>query len=167
MSNIKNPLIFLVDDDPGFRKMIDAYLKQNRLSNIKQFASGEEMLEQLAKEKPTIVIQDFDLGTNKLTGIETFRKAKTIIPKINFIFLSGQTSISIAVEIIKSGAFDYVVKDEAAKENLLNRIKKIIYMEKLMVSQKVYKIGTIAFLGIIFIVFFTCYLLGVKLVFPE
>lgn len=167
MTNLKNPLIYLVDDDPGMRKMIEAYLRQNRLSNIKSFPSGEEMLQELPKLKPGLVVQDFELGYNKLNGLEIFKKAKEIFPDINFIFLSGQTSINAAVEIIKSGAFDYVVKDDTAKENLLNRIKRLIYTQKLISKQKMYKNGIIIFLSVIITVLIICYFTGVKLIYPE
>ncbi len=167
MSSIFNPLIFLVDDDQAFRRMIDAYLKQHHLTRVRQFSSSEEMFERFSKEKPVIVIQDFDLGPGKLNGIETLSRAKSINPQIDFIFLSGQSSIEVAVEAIKKGAYDYVIKDEYAKESLLNRIKKNIFQERLVRNQKYIKIAGIIFAILIALILFICHLAGVRLMLPD
>jgi len=164
MISSKNPLIYIVDDDMSFRRMIDAFLKQNRLTNIKQFPSGEEMLEHFAKEPSEIVVQDYELGVGKLNGLEIFKKAKEIKPQIDFIFLSGQNDINTVVEIIKSGAFDYVVKDDTAKDNLLNRIKKLVFQKRLQQNQKLLKNGIILFACILTIALLICYFIGVRIV---
>lgn len=163
MANLKNPLIFLVEDDPAFRKMIDAYLITQRLTNIKQFSSGEEMLEQLSKQIPQLVVEDYDLGAGKLNGLEIF-KTRQINPKVDFIFLSGQSSIEVAVEAIKLGAFDYVVKDEFAKENLFHRVKRFILQKNLLSKQKAMVTSGVIFIAVLIIVIIVCSLLGVHLI---
>lgn len=167
MANAKNPLIFLVEDDPVFRKMIDAYLRSQRLTNIKQFGSGEEMLKQLATEMPLVVVEDFDLGAGKLNGLEIFKKAREINPKIEFVFLSGQSNIEVAVEAIKLGAFDYVVKDEFAKENLLNRLKRFVFQKQLSSNHQALKVGGIIFITALILMIIGCYLAGVHLVIDK
>jgi len=162
MINSKNPLIYIVDDDVPFRKMINAFLHQNRLTNIKQFSTGEEMLEQFLITAPSIVVQDFDLGPNKLTGLEVLKKAREIKPAIDFIFLSGQNSINIAVDIIKNGAYDYVIKDDTAQDNLLNRIKKLVFQVRLIRSEKIFKRGLILFVSLLIITVIICYLIGFR-----
>jgi DNA-binding NtrC family response regulator len=167
MENRKNPLIYMVDDDPAFRKMIDSYLKINRLTNVKQFSSGESMLEELSKEEPMAVIEDFDLGPGKLNGLEIFKKSRMIKPGIEFIFLSGQSSIEVAVDAIKLGAYDYVVKDEFAKENILNRMRKFIYQRVLFENQKMYKIVSIVIVTVVLLVIIVSYILGGRLVWER
>jgi FixJ family two-component response regulator len=163
MINSKNPLIYIVDDDVPFRKMINAFLHQNRLTNIKQFSTGEEMLEQFLITAPSIVVQDFDLGPNKLTGLEVLKKAREIKPNVDFIFLSGQNSINIAVDIIKNGAYDYVIKDDTAQDNLLNRIKKLVFQVRLVRSERIFKRGLILFVSLLIITVIICYLIGFRL----
>jgi FixJ family two-component response regulator len=162
MTNSKNPLIYVVDDDASFRKMICAFLHQNRLSYIKQFSSGEEMLEQFATTTPSIVVQDFDLGPGKLTGLEILKKAREMKQNIDFIFLSGQSNINVAVDIIKNGAFDYVIKDDSAQDNLLNRIKRLIFQVRLIRSQKVLKRALLLFFAVVIVTVVICYLIGMR-----
>ncbi len=161
-NNSRNPLIYVVDDDAPFRKMICAFLHQNRLSYVKQFSSGEEMLEQFSTTPPSIVVQDFDLGPGKLTGLEILQKAKEMKPNIDFIFLSGQSNINVAVEVIKNGAFDYVVKDDSAQDNLLNRIKKLIFQVRLIRSNKLLKQGMIVFFAVLVITVVIFYIIGLR-----
>jgi FixJ family two-component response regulator len=163
MTNSKNPLIYIVDDDVPFRKMINAFLHQNRLTNIKQFSTGEEMLEQFSIQPPAIVVQDFDLGPGKMTGLEVLKKARVIKPTVDFIFLSGQNNINIAVDIIKNGAYDYVIKDDTAQENLLNRIKRLIFQVRLIRSQKMLKRGLILFFSVVVLTVIVCYAIGLRI----
>ena len=121
------------------------------------------MLEQFSIQPPAIVVQDFDLGPGKMTGLEVLKKAREIKPTVDFIFLSGQNSINIAVDIIKNGAYDYVIKDDTAQENLLNRIKRLVFQVKLIRSEKVFRRGLIVFAGVLIITIIICYLIGVRL----
>ncbi len=125
----KKPVIFVVEDDPGLNKLYTAFLTLKEMGEIHSCLSGEECLEKLKTCKPDIVVQDFELpGIN---GLETMLEVKKISPGTKFIFLSGQTSINIAVETLKLGAYDYIVKDPYAKENLLNKINQVLTLEKL------------------------------------
>ena len=163
MVTSKNPLIYVVDDDANFRKMISAFLHQNRLSNIQQFSSGEEMLEQFLIKPPSIVVQDFDLGPGKLTGLEVLKKAREINPNIDFLFLSGQNNINVAVEVIKNGAFDYVIKDDSAQDNLLNRLRKLIFQVRLVRSQKLMRKGLILFFAVVLVAVVISYVIGMRI----
>ncbi len=124
---IKNPHIVIVEDDMIFNKLISAYLASKGYNSISTFYSGEECIEKLDR-KPDIVLQDFDLpGMN---GVETMKKIKEKYPQSTFIFLSGQTNISIAVDAMKQGAYDYIIKNAFAKEDALNKIKNVTYIEQ-------------------------------------
>jgi DNA-binding NtrC family response regulator len=125
----KKPVIFIVEDDPGLNKLYTVFLTNKEMGEIHSCLTGEECLEKLKTLRPDIVVQDFELpGIN---GIETMIEVKKISPGTKFIFMSGQTSIKIAVEALKLGAYDYIVKDPYAKENLANKIKQIVTIEKL------------------------------------
>lgn len=160
----KNPLIYIVDDDMLFCKAIIANLKINRLVNVKQFSYGEDMLSQFAKEPSSIVLQDFDLGFGRLNGLEIFKKARAMKPNVEFIFLSGQNDINVAIEAIKMGAFDYVVKENNAFDILLSRIKKVIFQKKLADNQIVYNKLALIFICTLIVSIIVAYFMGVRLV---
>jgi DNA-binding NtrC family response regulator len=73
------------------------------------------------------------------------KKVKSSRPDIEFIFLSGQSKIEVAVEAIKLGAFDYIVKDNFARENTYHKICNLLKMKKLSIERKAYKFGLFLF----------------------
>lgn len=151
MQDNKNPLIFVVEDNQMYNKLVVSYLKTNKLTNVESYLSGEEALRNMDKN-PDIVIQDYLL--EGMTGIEVLIKAKKTNPNVEFIFLSGQDSIDIAINSMKYGAYDYIVKDQMALQKLVNKIQKINSVTELVKSNKRYRIGVVLFfvgLGILVI----------------
>jgi len=142
MPNIKNPLIFVVEDNQMYNKLVVSYLKTNKFTNVESYLSGEEALKNMDKN-PDIVIQDYLL--EGMTGIEVLIKAKKSNPSVEFIFLSGQDSIDIAINSMKYGAYDYIVKDQMALQKLVNKINKINSVTELVKTNKRYKIGVVLF----------------------
>lgn len=142
MQNIKNPLIFVVEDNQMYNKLVVSYLKTNKFTNVESYLSGEEALQNMHKN-PDIVIQDYLL--EGMTGIEVLIKAKKSNPNVEFIFLSGQDSIDIAINSMKYGAYDYIVKDQMALQKLVNKIHKITSITELVKSNKRYRVGVILF----------------------
>lgn len=142
MQNTKNPLIFVVEDNQMYNKLVVSYLKTNKLTNVESYLSGEDALNNMSKN-PDIIIQDYLL--EGMTGIEVLIKAKKTNPNVEFIFLSGQDSIDIAINSMKYGAYDYIVKDQMALQKMVNKINKINSVTELVKSNKRYKIGVILF----------------------
>jgi DNA-binding NtrC family response regulator len=142
MQNAKNPLIFVVEDNQMYNKLVVSYLKTNKFTNVESYLSGEEVLKNMHKN-PEIIIQDYLL--EGMTGIEVLIKAKKTNPNVEFIFLSGQDSIDIAINTMKYGAYDYIVKDQMALQKLVNKINKITSVTELVKSNKRYKVGVVLF----------------------
>lgn len=142
MQNSKNPLIFVVEDNQMYNKLVVSYLKTNKFTNVESYLSGEEAIKNMHKN-PEIVIQDYLL--EGMTGLEVLIKAKKTNPDVEFIFLSGQDSIDIAINSMKYGAYDYIVKDQMALQKLVNKINKINSVTELVKSNKRYRIGVILF----------------------
>lgn len=139
----KKPYIVIVEDDLAFNKLLHSYLLTKGYNKLSSFYTGEECIEKLDK-KPDIVLQDFDLpGMN---GIETMKKIKEKYPHSIFIFLSGQSNISIAVDAMKHGAYDYIVKNAFAKEDALNKIKNAAFTENIKAEKTLYKYGLFIFI---------------------
>jgi DNA-binding NtrC family response regulator len=153
MQNKKNPLIFVVEDNQMYNKLVVSYLKTNKFSNVESFLTGEDALKNMDKN-PDIVIQDYLL--DGMTGIEVLIKAKKTNPDVEFIFLSGQDSIDIAINSMKYGAYDYIVKDQMALQKMVNKIHKINSVTELVKSNKRYKVGVVLFfIGLVVLVIAT------------
>ena len=142
MQNNKNPLIFVVEDNQMYNKLVVSYLKTNKFTNVESYLSGEEAIKNMHKN-PNIVIQDYLL--EGMTGIEVLIKAKKTNPDVEFIFLSGQDSIDVAINSMKYGAYDYIVKDQMALQKLVNKIHKINSVTELVKTNNRYKIGVVLF----------------------
>ena len=70
-----------------------------------------------------------------MTGREIFEKIKAYNEAIGIIILSGQNDISVAVELLKNGAYDYIVKNEEARNRLQNALENI--KSKLVLQREV------------------------------
>ncbi len=145
----KKPVLFIVEDDETFNKMLSSYFTSKHKWEVHSFLTGEESLKDLYL-KPVVWLQDFELpGMN---GIQVMKKVKKELPQTEFIFLSGQGSIQVAVETLKEGAFDYVIKDSSSKENALNKVDQVMYIKRLETNRKSIKLS--------FIVVSVCYILS-------
>lgn len=156
MQPSKNPLIFVVEDNQMYNKLVVSYLKTNKFTRVESYLTGEDALKNMSKN-PDIVIQDYLL--EGMTGIEVLIKAKKTNPNVEFIFLSGQDNIDVAINSMKYGAYDYIVKDQMALQKMVNKINKITSVAELVKSNKRYKIGaTLFFIGLGLLIIITLFL---------
>ncbi len=107
--------IFVVEDNELYAKMTNHHLSLNPDNEVEIFRKGKECLDNLYK-RPDLIFLDYSLPD--LSGIEVLRKIKQTHPEIPVIIVSGQEDVSTAVELLKEGAYDYIVKDENAKERM-------------------------------------------------
>jgi two-component system OmpR family response regulator len=117
-------LIFLVDDDAVFLKLLEIEFHQHADFDIETYATGELCIENLS-HKPDIIILDYLLDgvvRDVMNGIETLDKIKAYNPEIPVVMLSAQDKIDVAINCMHHAAFDYVVKSETA----FLRLQKII-----------------------------------------
>lgn len=133
--------IFLVDDEPIQNEMLKDYLSERFLYDVKIFDNGEEALQQMSLN-PEIVVMDYHLSAHNReakNGVEILKKIKDQYPATQVIMLSGQDKIDVAVDSIKYGAYDYVVKGETAfsrMENVLNNISELHKMKTVNRGQR-------------------------------
>jgi len=99
--------ILVVDDEPILRESREVALKVSGYEVISA-RTGEEGLEQFRKENPDLILLDHWLpGIN---GDEVLRRIKEEDPEIPIIIMTAQGSIEMAVNLMKMGAFDFLVK---------------------------------------------------------
>ncbi len=104
---MKASFILMVDDDAAFRHVMSDEL--HRLGyEVSTAASGEEAVQSLSACEPDVVL--LDLRLPGMSGLETLRAIHANLPATEVIMLTGHGSIDTAIEAIRIGAFDYVVK---------------------------------------------------------
>jgi len=104
---VKPSSILLVDDDGAFRQVMAGELGHLGYE-VTSVASGEEAVRRVAAEEPDVVLLDLQLPG--LSGLEALKAIHASAPAIEVIMLTGHGSIDTAIESIRMGAFDYVVK---------------------------------------------------------
>lgn len=160
MQKTKNPLIFIVQNSMVYKDLIVGYLKSKKFTNLKTFKTGEECLKSMHL-KPDIVVLDYSF--EGITGLELMKKTQVEHPETDFIFLSGQNDVEIAVSIMKMGAADYIVKNDKAPQNLFRSIEYLISTAKNEKVKKSFQIGVVGFFIMLFLVIMVIILLTIFL----
>jgi DNA-binding NtrC family response regulator len=111
--------IFVVEDDPAYTKFLRYVLSLNPDYEVEYFTSGKDCINALHK-KPAVVTLDYSLPD--IQGEKVLKQIREFDPNISVIIISAQEKIGTAVELLKGGAFDYITKDEDAKDRILNSI---------------------------------------------
>ena len=102
------PFVMLVDDEVPFVETMAKRL-QAREIHILQAFSGKECLEK-ARSNADLEVIILDVKMPGMDGIETLREMKKMFPLIEVIMLTGHASIELAIEGMKLGAFDFLMK---------------------------------------------------------
>ena len=116
--------LFIVDDDPSYLYSLAFFLKRDRNYKIYCYTTAKECLNNL-ELKPKIVILDYFLSAGNAdaaNGMDVLKQIKRISPRIKVIMLSSQERLQVATDLIKSGAFTYVIKDTQAFFSIKNAV---------------------------------------------
>ncbi len=119
--------ILIVDDSAEDRSAYSRYLSKEIVSNyeIVEVESGEEALEQLALVQPDLILLDYLLpDIDGLEFIEELKAQESQIPPI--IMLTGEGNEVVAVEAMKSGVKDYLIKGKLTPEILTTSIRNTL-----------------------------------------
>jgi two-component system response regulator DctR len=104
---MNDEFVHIVDDDDAVRDAL-AYLCMAAGLAVKTYASGEEFLAGGGAEAIGTAVFDIRLGG--ISGLDLFRQIKTIGSQMPVIFLTGHGDVPLAVDAIKSGAYDFLEK---------------------------------------------------------
>ncbi len=119
---VKTSKIFVVEDDEWYRRLLVHNLSMNPDYEVKAFGTGKECLNNL-HELPDVVTLDYRLPDMK--GLEVLKQIKAINGDIQVILISEQDDIEVVVDLLKHGAYDYIVKSKDIRERLLNTVNNI------------------------------------------
>lgn len=100
--------VLLVDDEVPFVEAVTRRLTRRKLSISTAF-SGMEALEVLRTQNTCDVVI-LDVKMPGMDGIETLREIKKEYPLVEVIMLTGHATVESAIEGMKLGAFDYLMK---------------------------------------------------------
>ena len=105
---MREPFVMLVDDESQFVEITEKRLSARQVK-IVTADSAEACLEKLAAHETLDVIV-LDMKMPGMDGIEALREVKKDFPLIEVIMLTGHGTMETAINAMKKGAFDFLVK---------------------------------------------------------
>ena len=125
--------ILIVDDDKSIRYSLKRMMEEHY--SILTAQNGEEALNQVRENPPDLVIMDIKMpGRN---GIEVLKEIKSIDPKSLVIIMTAYGTTETAIEAMKYGAFDYILKPFPIPR-MRALVEKAISLRKLMKEEVSY-----------------------------
>ncbi|MFH1214389.1 MAG: ATP-binding protein [Candidatus Neomarinimicrobiota bacterium] len=116
--------ILILEDEQFDIELIERQLKEEGL-NFKSVTVGNrsDFIYKLEEFKPEVILADYKLP--QFSGMDALEVVKQVCPEVPFIIVTGSISEDVAVECLKAGAWDYVIKERilrlgAAVKNALN-----------------------------------------------
>ena len=126
-------MVFVVDDDPSFRRSLELLIESARLS-VQSFSSAEEFLRSERPDVPSCLVLDVRLP--HLSGLDLQRElAKTDVP-IPIIFMTAHGDIPMTVQAMKGGATEFLTKP-FREQDLLDAIQRAINSDRSARLQRV------------------------------
>ena len=105
--------ILLVDDDADLRSVFRVKL-ENSGHEVNEANSAEDALAKVSAFDPVLVVTDVRM--DGMTGLELLSRIRESMEHVDVIVMTGHDTMTSAVEAMKSGAFDYLVKPVGLKE---------------------------------------------------
>jgi len=155
-------LVYIVDDEPLQRDMLKDHLSKMSNYEIHDFPTGEECLAAAKVRVPNVVFLDYNLNSqvrDAMDGIDVLKELKEIYPEMEVVMISGQDRIEVAVNTMKYGAFDYIVKGEGSFLRAEKAMFNIYRYHRLQGSANRYKkLMTFFGIGMLLMVLLVIYL---------
>ncbi|OGW38701.1 MAG: hypothetical protein A2Y97_11105 [Nitrospirae bacterium RBG_13_39_12] len=135
MSTKNLGLVLVVDDDPVVCDYISILLQKYGYSVIK-CGRGKEALEILKENKIDAVLTDVVMP--EITGTEILENIHDNNPDVPVVLMTGHANLDTAVDAIKKGVFDFILKPYKP-EQLIHSVEKALKYKRLIETEKNYK----------------------------
>ena len=110
--DLKKGRILVVDDNAGIRRALEILLPTH-FAEVKTIPSPATLVSSLEQFRPDVVLLDMNFNTSINTGNEGLYWAgeiKKMVPEVEVVLFTAYADIALAVEGMKRGAFDFIVK---------------------------------------------------------
>jgi len=118
--SISTTEVLLVDDEKDFVETLAKRLRTRNFT-VDYTLSGDEAVKWLDKNQADVVV--LDVRMPGMDGIDTLREIKRMKPLVEVIMLTGHATVETAIEGMKLGAYDYLMKPTDMND-LVDKIKK-------------------------------------------
>jgi FixJ family two-component response regulator len=125
---IRNPVVFVVDDDASVRSSIEFLLNTVGLQ-VESFDSAETFLRKRPPDKPSCLVLDVRL--RGLSGLDFQRELAAKSIQIPIVFITGHGDIPMSVRAMKAGAVEFLTKP-FRDQDLLDAIRVALEQDRAM-----------------------------------
>jgi len=124
--------VLLVDDEKAIRDSLKMILAEEGYTTDSA-ADGEEALQKIKENDFDIVISDIKMP--KMDGMQLMEESAKISPQTFFIIMTAFASVNTAIEALRKGAYDYLIKP-VEFDDLIIRVKRLVEFKKLSVENR-------------------------------
>lgn len=124
--------ILIVDDEKSIRDSLKMVLAEEGFATDAA-GDGEEALLKIQENTYDVVISDIKMP--KLDGMQLLESATKISPETFFIIMTAYASVKTAIDALRNGAFDYLIKP-VEFDDVIIRVKRLIEYKKLAAENK-------------------------------
>jgi two-component system, NtrC family, C4-dicarboxylate transport response regulator DctD len=124
--------VFIIDDDAHIRTAIEQLLQLNNF-DVHCFSAGKELLKHLDADWAGVIISDINMPS--MNGIELMAEVQKIDHSLPIILLTGFGSISMAVDAMRQGAYDFIEKP-FDNDHLLDVLKRALEKRSLTIENR-------------------------------
>ena len=129
-------ILIIEDEEPIRRVLVRILSEESEDYQILEEEDGKLGLNRLLKEEFDLVLCDIKMP--KMDGIEVLQKAREKEILVPFILLTGHGNVAIAVEAMKLGAYDFILKPPDLNR-LLNAVRHALETKELVTENKILK----------------------------
>lgn len=127
--------VLLIDDDPYVLESVSTFLRHHGYS-VSAFDDAQQALAGHGWEGADVVLTDINMP--EMTGMELLERVRALAPEIPVILMTAYAELNVAINSIKMGAYDFIVKPYQP-EYLLHAVDKGVNYRKLVQNEKNYK----------------------------
>ena len=119
-------IVFILDSNVVYQRVIAQYLQVAGIGSVIVFSDPDKMFHSL-KLRPDILISEYLFDKNALRGRQVLTKVRKESPSTDIYFHTSLRDVDTAVNAIKSGAIDYIIKNTSALDELVRKIIKRLH----------------------------------------
>ncbi len=116
--------ILLVEDQSNYAFIVREMLHQEAVATVASVERLDQALDHLAQQAPELILLDLSLPDSR--GLDTLIRLRQLSGEIPIIVLTATRDEQLAIEAVRRGAQDYLVKDEIDKRGLIRAIRYAI-----------------------------------------
>jgi DNA-binding NtrC family response regulator len=120
--------LLVVDDEVNQRELLNDFLSGDY--EVETAENGAEALKKVQQSDPGFDAILTDLSMPQMNGVELIRAAKKEFPELGAIIMTAHASLETAIEAIRVGAYDYVLKP-VELDDLQRRIEQLVRVNEL------------------------------------